>query len=94
MKKYGTLEKLAAASEADIAQTLHMKADMASDILLSARQLYKKQKAVKEKEMQSLDVAASTKEKAARYKMNKDLALLALDSEEENIVATPENSDN
>ena len=94
MKKYGTLEKLAAASEADIAQTLHMRADMASDILLSARQLYKKQKAVKEKEMQSLDVAASTKEKAAHYKMNKDLALLALDSEEENIVAIPENSDN
>lgn len=78
MKKFGTLKRLAESSESEIAQALGVKAKIASDILLQAKRLYKEEAAVKEKQMLSLDEAGTTKEKAARYKINKDLASAAL----------------
>jgi excinuclease ABC subunit C len=78
MKKFGTLKRLAESSESEIAQSLGVKAKIASDILLQAKRLYKEEAAIKEKQMLSLDEAGTTKEKAARYKINKDLASAAL----------------
>ena len=78
MKRYGTLAALASSQEADVARLLHVRAKEASEILLAARELLRKQKAVQEKELLSLDLPGTTKEKAARYKMNADLAAAAL----------------
>ncbi|MBQ3686330.1 MAG: hypothetical protein II932_00705, partial [Treponema sp.] len=81
MKTYGTLAALAAAPEADIARLLHVRAKDASEILLAARELLKKQDAQKARAALSLDLPGTTKEKAARYKLNADLAGLALGDE-------------
>lgn len=81
MKTYGTLAALAAAPEADIARLLHVRAKDASEILLAARELLKKQEAVQARAALSLDLPGTTKEKAARYKHNADLAGLALGDE-------------
>ncbi|MCR5217124.1 excinuclease ABC subunit UvrC [Treponema sp.] len=77
MKKYGSLEKMCAASESEIAMLLNVDAGKASMILTSAKNLYEKQKEVKEKEMLSLDLPGTTKEKAARSKRNQLLAQMA-----------------
>lgn len=82
MKKYGTLAALSAAPEADIAQTLHVRAGLATDILLAARELLKKQEHVKAKERLSLDLPGTTKEIAARRKKNESLAAAALDGDD------------
>lgn len=76
--KYSTLENLSKAPEAEIAQLLNLKGDKAADILLAAKNLWKKEKEAKEKAMLSLDLAGTTKEKAARYKLNQNLASQAL----------------
>ncbi len=76
--KYSTLENLSKASEAEIAQLLNLKGDKAADILLMAKNLYAKEKEAKENAMLSLDLAGTTKEKAARYKINQSLAEEAL----------------
>ena len=78
MKKYGTLESLAATSEADIAQTLGIKADAASDILISAKNLYRQQQEKQNAQKTSLGMPGTTKEKAAKFKINHDLAAEAL----------------
>ena len=78
MKKYGTLESLAATSEADIAQTLGIKADAASDILISAKNLYRQQQEKQNAQKASLGMPGTTKEKAAKFKINHDLAAEAL----------------
>ncbi|MBQ0039313.1 MAG: excinuclease ABC subunit UvrC [Treponema sp.] len=78
MKKYGTLASLAMTSEADIAQTLGVKADIASDILINAKNLYMQQKEKQEKQKASLGMPGTTKEKAARFQMNHNLAAQAL----------------
>ena len=77
MKKYGTLEKLSRAQENEIAMLLNVNAEKASMILTSARDLYRQQTEVKEKEMLSLDLPGTTKEKAARSKKNQLLAQMA-----------------
>ncbi len=78
MQKYGTLQALASASESDIAQTLHVRANEATDILIAARELLTKQNEIKQQQMQSLDFAGTTKQKAAQYKIDLDLASAAL----------------
>lgn len=78
IKKYGTLASLAATSEADVAQTLGIRADAASEILLNAKKLYIEQKEKQEKQKESLGMAGTTKEKAARLQINHNLAAMAL----------------
>ena len=64
-QKFMTLEKLAAAQEADVAQALGVKADAATEILMQARRLSQERKQKKEAQMQSLKEAGTTKEIAA-----------------------------
>ena len=72
--------------EAQVAQSLHVRADIASDILMHAKILFEEQEKKKQEERMSLGLPGTTKEKAARYKLNSDLASAALEvasSEEE-----------
>lgn len=86
MMKFKTLENLSLSSPNLISKTLGgIKIETAKSILHQARELYEKQKAVKEKEMLSLDAPGTTKEKAARYKMNQDLAKAALEVAEDDL---------
>ena len=78
IKKYGIIASLASATEADIAETLGIKAEAASDILLQARNLYIKQKEKQDMQRESLGMPGTTKEKAARFQMNHNLAAMAL----------------
>ena len=82
LKKFTTLEQLAAAPEADIAQTLHVRAGFATDILMAAKVLLQKQNEAKAKTRLSLGEAGTTADKAARYQFNADLAMAALDDDE------------
>ena len=77
MKKFGTLEKLSSTPVSEIAQTLGLRSDKASQILLEAKRLFEKQSEVKRKQELSLDLPGSTKEKAARSKALYSLALEA-----------------
>lgn len=76
---FTTLENLANAEEADIAQCLHVNADKAAEILLKAKELSKKREEKKNFQKQSLGVSGTTKEKAAEAKYIDDLASLALE---------------
>lgn len=78
MKKFGTLECLAKASESEIAQTLNVRADAASEILLAAKSLFAEQLKKQERQKVSLGMPGTTKEKAARFQMNHNLASQAL----------------
>ncbi|MCQ2577825.1 MAG: excinuclease ABC subunit UvrC [Treponema sp.] len=78
-KKYTTLENLCSASESEIAQTVHVRADGASSILMEARALLEKRNAKKEEQKKSLNVAGTTKETAAYAGYISDLASSALD---------------
>ncbi len=64
-QKFITLEKLAAAQEADVAQALGVKAHVATEILMQARRLSQERNQKKEAQMQSLKEAGTTKEIAA-----------------------------
>lgn len=64
-QKFMTIENLAAAQEADIAQALGIKAQAAADILMQARRLSQERNQKKEAQMQSLKEAGTTKEIAA-----------------------------
>ena len=64
-QKFMTLEKLAAAQEADVAQALGVKADASTEILMQARRLSQERNQKKEAQMQSLKEAGTTKEIAA-----------------------------
>jgi excinuclease ABC subunit C len=79
LKKFTTLDELAAAQEADIAQTLHVRAGFATDILMAAKVLLTKQNDAKAKTRLSLGEAGTTADKAARYQFNADLASAALE---------------
>lgn len=83
MKEYGTLAALCAAQEADVAHLLHVRAAQATELLLAAKELLKKQEADKAKSGLALDLPGTTKEKATRYKINSDLANLALGDDDE-----------
>ena len=73
-----------------IAQTLGVRSDIASGILISAKNLYALQKQTKEKQMLSLDDAGTTREKAARLKVNHNLAMEALEVASPEDTASPE----
>lgn len=77
-KQFTTLENMCAAEESAIAQTLHVRADEATEIIIAARQLLKKRNARKEEQMQSLKSAGTTWQKAADAQYIDDLASLAL----------------
>lgn len=76
-QKFMTLEKLAAAQEADVAQALGVKADAAAEILMQARRLSQERNQKKEAQMQSLKEAGTTKEIAAHNEWISKLALQA-----------------
>src|SRR5574344_1417662 len=79
LKKFTTLDGLANAPEADIAQTLHVRAGFATDILMAAKVLLKKQNDIKAKTRLSLGEAGTPADKAARYQLNANLASSALE---------------
>ncbi|MBP5447091.1 MAG: excinuclease ABC subunit UvrC, partial [Treponema sp.] len=76
-QKFMTLEKLAAAQEADVAHALGVKADAATEILMQARRLSQERNQKKEAQMQSLKEAGTTKEIAAQNEWIASLADLA-----------------
>ncbi|MBQ5470872.1 MAG: excinuclease ABC subunit UvrC [Treponema sp.] len=81
-KEFTTLENLASSQESRIAQLLHIRADEATEILISAKELLKKQNLRKEEQKLSLQEAGSTWQKAkealAQKEYISDLASLAL----------------
>lgn len=83
MKKYGTLEELCKAPEAEIAELLHMRAAAASELLLAAKNMFSKQTEKKNEQSKSLQEAGTTWQNAAHYKMINDWALEAAASDEE-----------
>lgn len=77
-KTFVTLETLAQQEESSIAQILHINADEASSILLSAKELLKKRNEKKKVQKSSLGISGTTKEKAQEAQYIDDLANLAL----------------
>ena len=82
-KQFTTLENLASQEESAIAQALHIKADVAAEILLRARELLKQRNDKKDLQKLSLGIAGTTKEKAAAAQYIDDLASQALAAAEE-----------
>ncbi len=78
MKRFGTLKALSSATEEEIAETLKIKFETSKKILLEAKELFEKEKNKIEKQSLSLDLPGTTKEKAARHKVNQNLAAEAL----------------
>ncbi len=77
IQKFVTIENLAAAQEAQVAQTLGVKADKAAEILMAARRLSQERNQKKEAQALSLKEAGSTKEIAAHNEWISTLALQA-----------------
>ena len=77
-KAFTTLEDLAAAPESAIAQAIHVRAQEAADILLSAKNLLSQRNEKKDLQRLSLGQSGTTKEKAAEAQYLDDLASLAL----------------
>ena len=77
-KAFTTLEDLAAAPESAIAQAIHVRAQEAADILLSAKNLLSQRKEKQELQRLSLGQSGTTKEKAAEAQYLSDLASQAL----------------
>ncbi|MBP5452104.1 MAG: excinuclease ABC subunit UvrC [Treponema sp.] len=93
MKKYGSLRALLEAPEAEIAELLHMRADKATSLILAARIELKKEDEKKERQMDSLDKAGTTWQKAAKSKKTADLAALAALEDDDDgslMVASPD----
>ena len=82
-KKFTTLENMCAADESTVAQTLHVRADEATEIILAAKHLLEKRNARKEEQMHSLKSAGTTWQKAADAQYINDLADAALLAAEE-----------
>ncbi len=83
MKKYTTLLALSRAPESEVAELLHVRADAASNILMAAKVALERQQKKQDAQMQSLEEAGTTWQKAARYKIVSDLAKLAGDDDDE-----------
>lgn len=81
-KTFTTLENMCAASESSVAQTLHVRANEATEIMLAAKQLLEKRNARKEEQRHSLKAAGTTWQKAAEAQYIDDLAGAALAAEE------------
>jgi excinuclease ABC, C subunit len=82
-KAFTTIENLAAAEEAQVAQTLHVRAQEAADILLAAQKLSTVRTQKKEQEMESLRLSGTTVQKAAEAQYTDDIASLALEAAED-----------
>ena len=82
-KTFTTLENMCAADESTVAQTLHVRADEATEIILAAKRLLEKRNARKEEQMRSLKSAGTTWQKAADAQYIDDLANAALLAAEE-----------
>ena len=96
MKKYGSLKALLEAPEAEIAELLHMRADKATSLILAARIELKKEDEKKERQMDSLEEAGTTWQKAAKSKKTADLAALAALEDDDDgslMVASPDSLD-
>ena len=76
-QKFVTLENLAAAQEAQVAQALGVNAQKAAEILMAARRLSQERDKKKSEQMQSLKEAGTTKEIAAHNEWIASLADLA-----------------
>ncbi|MFA6855825.1 MAG: excinuclease ABC subunit UvrC, partial [Treponema sp.] len=81
-KTFTTLENLAQAEEAQVAQSLHVRAQEAADILISAQQLNKTRIEKKAEEMEALRISGTTVQKAAEAQYTDNLASQALDAAE------------
>ena len=79
MKKFGTLKSLAESNENEISETLKVPEEAAQEILVSAKKLFQEQNALIQKQRLSIGAAGTTKEKAARSKLNENLASAALE---------------
>lgn len=77
-KTFTTLENMCEANESAVAETLHVRADEATEIILKARQLLEIRNERKNKTLNSLKLPGTTAEKAAEAKYIDDLASLAL----------------
>ncbi len=73
-QKFVTLENLAAAQEAQVAQALRVNAQKAAEILMAARRLSQERDKKKSEQMQSLKEAGTTKEIAAHNEWIASLA--------------------
>ncbi len=83
IKKFTTLENMCNAEESLIAQTLSVRSEKASEILLYARKLLKQSKERKKEQMQSLKESGTTWQKAADAQYLQDLAEKALNTQKE-----------
>ena len=81
-KAFTTLEDLAATPESAIAQAIHVRAQEAADILLSAKNLLSQRNEKKDLQRLSLGQSGTTKEKAAEAQYLDDLASQALQAAE------------
>lgn len=78
MKKFGTLKSLAESNENEISETLKVPEEAAQEILVSAKN-FSRAKRFASKQRLSIGAAGTTKEKAARSKLNENLASAALE---------------
>ncbi|MDE5581876.1 MAG: hypothetical protein K2I95_10720 [Treponemataceae bacterium] len=76
-KKFVTLENLANAQEAEIAECLHVRANDAAQILIEAKKVFSEQAEKKQSQMRSLKESGTTKEIAAHKEYISTLADLA-----------------
>ncbi len=79
IKTFETLENLAAAPEAQIAQTLHVRAGIATEILLAARRLAAERSEIKEEKSLRLNSQLSRRDENASYAKSLAAAALADD---------------
>ncbi|MGN0728859.1 excinuclease ABC subunit UvrC [Treponema sp.] len=77
--EFGTLQKLSQAAESDVMEAIKIPQEAARSIIMQAKQLAQEQSAMVEKQKLSLSTPGTTKEKAARSKINEDLASAALE---------------
>lgn len=80
-KTFTTLENMCSAEESSIAELLHVRADEATEILMTARRLLAKRNEKKEEQKKSLQAAGTTWQKAAEAQYIDDLAGAALAAE-------------
>ena len=81
-KAFTTLENLASAEESAVAQAIHVRAQEAAEILLTAKNLLEERNEKKAIQKRSLGLSGTTKEKAAEAQYLSDLADLALKAAE------------
>jgi excinuclease ABC subunit C len=82
MKTFATLEDLAVAEEAAIAQALHVRAPEAAEILMAAKGLLEQRRTQQAETRRLLKVSASTVQEAASRQRDSDLADSALEAAE------------